>query len=128
MGCPSLGLFFQKIGEGFITDLSQLKKLLDFINNETFIRDVAKVKQVMCTGGGGGRKAKVTNPYLFLIRFSCQENKMKFAAYLEEQYKVKINPSSIFDVQVKRIHEYKRQLLNCLHAITLYNRKSCLGW
>uniref|UniRef100_A0A8C0F0I8 Alpha-1,4 glucan phosphorylase n=1 Tax=Bubo bubo TaxID=30461 RepID=A0A8C0F0I8_BUBBB len=85
----------EKIGEGFITDLSQLKKLLDFINNETFIRDVAKVKQ---------------------------ENKLKFAAYLEEHYKVKINPSSMFDVQVKRIHEYKRQLLNCLHAITLYNR------
>ncbi|KFU89528.1 Glycogen phosphorylase, brain form, partial [Chaetura pelagica] len=85
----------EKIGEGFITDLSQLKKLLDFINNEAFIRDVAKVKQ---------------------------ENKLKFAAYLEEQYKVKINPSSMFDVQVKRIHEYKRQLLNCLHAITLYNR------
>uniref|UniRef100_A0A8C0EYK0 Alpha-1,4 glucan phosphorylase n=1 Tax=Bubo bubo TaxID=30461 RepID=A0A8C0EYK0_BUBBB len=54
--------------------------------------------------------------------FSCQENKLKFAAYLEEHYKVKINPSSMFDVQVKRIHEYKRQLLNCLHAITLYNR------
>uniref|UniRef100_A0A8B9Q0A7 Alpha-1,4 glucan phosphorylase n=1 Tax=Apteryx owenii TaxID=8824 RepID=A0A8B9Q0A7_APTOW len=85
----------EKIGEGFITDLSQLKKLLNFVNNETFIRDVAKVKQ---------------------------ENKLKFSAYLEEQYKVKINPSSMFDVQVKRIHEYKRQLLNCLHAITLYNR------
>lgn len=48
---------------------------------------------------------------------------MKFAAYLEEHYKVKINPSSLFDVQVKRIHEYKRQLLNCLHIITLYNRR-----
>ncbi|KFO60732.1 Glycogen phosphorylase, brain form, partial [Corvus brachyrhynchos] len=88
----------EKIGEGFVTDLSQLKKLLDFIDNETFIRDVAKVKQ---------------------------ENKLKFAAYLEEQYKVKINPMSMFDVQVKRIHEYKRQLLNCLHAITLYNRIRC---
>lgn len=63
------------------------------------------------------------NPCLFLM-FFCQENKLKFAAYLEEQYKVKINPTSMFDVQVKRIHEYKRQLLNCLHAITLYNRKS----
>lgn len=72
--------------------------------------------------------ARPGNPCLFLIRISCQENKLKFAAYLEEQYKVKINPSSMFDVQVKRIHEYKRQLLNCLHAITLYNRKSCLGW
>uniref|UniRef100_A0A8U8CHN2 Alpha-1,4 glucan phosphorylase n=1 Tax=Geospiza parvula TaxID=87175 RepID=A0A8U8CHN2_GEOPR len=88
----------EKIGEGFITDLSQLKKLLEFIDNETFIRDVAKVKQ---------------------------ENKLKFAAYLEEHYKVKINPMSMFDVQVKRIHEYKRQLLNCLHAITLYNRIRC---
>lgn len=53
-----------------------------------------------------------------------QENKMKFAAYLEEHYKVKINPNSMFDVHVKRIHEYKRQLLNCLHIITYYNRKS----
>uniref|UniRef100_A0A803YSF9 Alpha-1,4 glucan phosphorylase n=1 Tax=Meleagris gallopavo TaxID=9103 RepID=A0A803YSF9_MELGA len=87
----------EKIGEDFVTDLSQLKKLLDFIDDETFIRDVAKVKQ---------------------------ENKLKFSAYLEEHYKVKINPSSMFDIQVKRIHEYKRQLLNCLHAITLYNRKS----
>lgn len=48
---------------------------------------------------------------------------MKFAVHLEEQYKVKINPNSMFDVQVKRIHEYKRQLMNCLHIITLYNRK-----
>ncbi|KGL79364.1 Glycogen phosphorylase, brain form [Tinamus guttatus] len=85
----------EQIGEDFITDLSQLRKLLDFVDNESFIRDVAKVKQ---------------------------ENKLKFSAYLEEKYKVKINPSSMFDVQVKRIHEYKRQLLNCLHAITLYNR------
>ncbi|XP_078412769.1 glycogen phosphorylase, brain form [Cetorhinus maximus] len=85
----------ERIGEGFITDLQQLKKLLDHVNNEAFIRDVANVKQ---------------------------ENKLKFAAYLENEYKLKINPSSIFDVHVKRIHEYKRQLLNCLHVITLYNR------
>ncbi|TRY60471.1 hypothetical protein DNTS_028907 [Danionella cerebrum] len=82
----------EKIGEDFLTDLFQLRKLLDFIDNESFIRDVAK------------------------------ENKQKFAAYLENEYKVKINPESIFDIQVKRIHEYKRQLLNCLHVITLYNR------
>uniref|UniRef100_A0A8B9L7L7 Alpha-1,4 glucan phosphorylase n=1 Tax=Astyanax mexicanus TaxID=7994 RepID=A0A8B9L7L7_ASTMX len=51
-----------------------------------------------------------------------QENKMKFAVHLEEHYKVKINPNSMFDIQVKRIHEYKRQLLNCLHIITFYNQ------
>lgn len=56
---------------------------------------------------------------------------MKFAAYLEREYKVHINPNSLFDIQVKRIHEYKRQLLNCLHVITLYNREwgfCCVPW
>uniref|UniRef100_A0A672LGM7 Alpha-1,4 glucan phosphorylase n=1 Tax=Sinocyclocheilus grahami TaxID=75366 RepID=A0A672LGM7_SINGR len=84
----------ERIGEDFIRDLDQLKKLHDFVNDEAFIRDIAKVKQ---------------------------ENKLKFAVHLEEHYKVKINPNSMFDVQVKRIHEYKRQLLNCLHIITFYN-------
>ncbi|XP_056262611.1 glycogen phosphorylase, muscle form [Pseudoliparis swirei] len=85
----------ERIGEDFIRDLDQLKGLCNFVNDEAFIRDVAKVKQ---------------------------ENKLKFAAHLEEHYKVKINPDSMFDLQVKRIHEYKRQLLNCLHIITYYNR------
>lgn len=53
---------------------------------------------------------------------------MKFAAYLEEHYKVKINPNSMFDIQVKRIHEYKRQLMNCLHIITLYNRNYTVSY
>nr|XP_060614451.1 glycogen phosphorylase, muscle form [Anolis sagrei ordinatus] len=85
----------ERIGEDYISDLDQLKKLLAFVEDEGFIRDVAKVKQ---------------------------ENKLKFSAYLEKEYKVKINPNSLFDIQVKRIHEYKRQLLNCLHIITFYNR------
>lgn len=85
----------ERIGEDYIRDLSQLKNLLKFVDDDAFIRDIANVKQ---------------------------ENKMKLAALLEEQYKVKINPNSMFDVQVKRIHEYKRQLMNCLHIITLYNR------
>ncbi|XP_004717877.2 glycogen phosphorylase, brain form, partial [Echinops telfairi] len=88
-------IIVEKIGEGFLTDLSQLKQLLSLVNDEAFIRDVAKVKQ---------------------------ENKMKFSAFLEKEYMVEINPTSMFDVHVKRIHEYKRQLLNCLHIITLYNR------
>ncbi|KAA8586970.1 hypothetical protein FQN60_000806, partial [Etheostoma spectabile] len=89
----------ERIGEDFIRDLDQLKGLCKYVNDEAFIRDVAKVKQ---------------------------ENKMKFAVHLEEHYKVKINPNSMFDLQVKRIHEYKRQLLNCLHIITYYNREDCM--
>uniref|UniRef100_A0A4W6D1X9 Alpha-1,4 glucan phosphorylase n=1 Tax=Lates calcarifer TaxID=8187 RepID=A0A4W6D1X9_LATCA len=85
----------ERIGEDFIRDLDQLKGLRKYVNDEAFIRDVAKVKQ---------------------------ENKLKFAMHLEQHYKVKINPNSMFDIQVKRIHEYKRQLLNCLHIITYYNR------
>lgn len=54
---------------------------------------------------------------------SClQENKMKLVAYIEKEYKVSVDPTSMFDIQVKRIHEYKRQLLNILHVIVLYNR------
>jgi len=53
---------------------------------------------------------------------AAQENKMKLAAYIETQYGVVIDPTSMFDMQVKRIHEYKRQLLNIMHVITLYNR------
>ncbi|CAN8177831.1 unnamed protein product [Coccothraustes coccothraustes] len=84
-----------RIGEDFVSDLDQLRRLRDFVDDESFIRDVANVKQ---------------------------ENKVKFAAYLEKVSGVRVNPASLFDVQVKRIHEYKRQLLNCLHVITLYNR------
>ncbi|XP_014849665.1 PREDICTED: glycogen phosphorylase, liver form [Poecilia mexicana] len=87
-------LIAEVIGEDYVKDLSQLKKLNDFVNDLAFIRDVAKIKQ---------------------------DNKLKFAQMLEKEYRVKINPSSMFDVHVKRIHEYKRQLLNCLHIITLYN-------
>ncbi|XP_068110874.1 glycogen phosphorylase, liver form [Hyperolius riggenbachi] len=88
-------LIAEKIGEDYVKDLSQLTKLNKFVDDVVFIRDVSKVKE---------------------------ENKVKFAQYLEKEYKVKVNPSSMFDVQVKRIHEYKRQLMNCLHIITMYNR------
>ncbi|XP_042561754.1 glycogen phosphorylase, liver form-like [Clupea harengus] len=88
-------LIAEAIGEDYVKDLSQLKKLNELVDDDTFIRDVSKVKQ---------------------------DNKLKFAQSLENEYKLKINPASIFDVHVKRIHEYKRQILNCLHIITMYNR------
>lgn len=53
--------------------------------------------------------------------FVLQENKIRLADFIKREYKVEVNVNSIFDVQVKRIHEYKRQLMNCLHVIVLYN-------
>ena len=88
-------LISTKIGDEWIVHLDELQKLKQFINDPAFIRAVHTVKQ---------------------------ENKMRLADHLTKHYGVQVNPSSLFDVQVKRIHEYKRQLLNCLHMITLYNR------
>lgn len=93
---PSLSdIVAEKIGEEWPVHLEQLQQLKKWAKDPSFQRLVQKVKQ---------------------------ENKLKLATLLEKEYNVKINPSSIFDIQVKRIHEYKRQLLNCLHIITLYNR------
>ncbi|XP_061649860.1 glycogen phosphorylase, liver form [Phyllopteryx taeniolatus] len=88
-------LIAEVIGEDYVKDLSQLQTLNKFVDDTTFIQDVSKVKQ------------------------DC---KVKFAQYLEKEYRVRINAASMFDVHVKRIHEYKRQLLNCLHIVTMYNR------
>ena len=57
-----------------------------------------------------------------MILLLAQENKNSFAEYIKKHYKVEINVDSIYDVQVKRIHEYKRQLMNALFIITMYNR------
>ncbi|XP_077588212.1 glycogen phosphorylase, liver form [Stigmatopora nigra] len=88
-------LIAEVIGEDYVKDLSQLQQLNAYVDDIAFIRDVSKVKQ---------------------------DNKVKFAQYLENEYRVRINAASMFDVHVKRIHEYKRQLLNCLHIVTMYNR------
>ncbi len=85
----------EKIGDGFATHLDQLQGLKEFADDPNFQREVMRVKQ---------------------------DNKLRLARYLEEQTGIAINPASMFDIQVKRIHEYKRQLLNILHVITLYNR------
>ncbi|ODN04260.1 Glycogen phosphorylase [Orchesella cincta] len=93
---PSLAdVIAEKIGDSWITHLDELTQLKQFEADPAFHRSIQTVKQ---------------------------ENKMKLAQYIEKEYEVKINPASMFDVHVKRIHEYKRQLLNCLHIITMYNR------
>ena len=90
-----LKLTVQKIGSTWTVHLEQLAQLKKWAKDPNFHRSIVKVKQ---------------------------ENKMRLGELLEKEYGVKINPASIFDIQVKRIHEYKRQLLNCLHIITMYNR------
>ncbi|XP_030554933.1 glycogen phosphorylase [Drosophila novamexicana] len=88
-------LIAEKIGDEWPVHLDQLIALKKWAKDPNFQRNVARVKQ---------------------------ENKLKLATILEKEYGIKVNPASMFDIQVKRIHEYKRQLLNCLHIITLYNR------
>jgi starch phosphorylase len=85
----------QAIGDAWITDLDQLSKLTPFAEDKGF-RDAF-------------RKAK-------------REAKSQFAGWLKSTHGQAIDPDSIFDAQVKRIHEYKRQLLNALRVAVLYNR------
>ena len=88
-------LISSKIGEDWITDLDQLKKIDKFASNKSFQKEFAAIKK---------------------------QNKQVLADYIEKHNDVKINVNSIFDVQIKRIHEYKRQLLAALHTVVLYNR------
>ncbi len=88
-------LITEKIGDGWITDLNELRQLEDFADDADFNSRWRQVKL---------------------------ENKREQAAYSLEHAGVELNPASLFDVQVKRLHEYKRQHLNILHIITLYNR------
>ncbi|XP_063712860.1 glycogen phosphorylase-like [Symsagittifera roscoffensis] len=94
---PSLAdLIVEKLGsDDWLTDLSQLRKLEQWAEDPQFLMAVSRVKN---------------------------ENKQRLAHYIEKEYGIKVDCHSLFDCQVKRIHEYKRQLMNILHAITLYNR------
>ena len=95
-GNPALAAFVtEKIGEGWILDLSQMNRLVPLIENQEARAKFMEIKY---------------------------HNKVRLAAYIKEHNGIDINPNSIFDVQVKRLHEYKRQLLNILHVMHLYNK------
>ena len=82
------------IGDEWITDLSQMKKLAIYADDEKAQQEFMNIKY---------------------------QNKVRLAKYIKEHNGVDVDPRSIFDVQVKRLHEYKRQLLNILHVMYLYN-------
>lgn len=114
---PSLAdIIAERIGEEWITSLDDLAKLKAFADDDGLLEAIRRVKQE--------NKMKVC----FLLPSSPpqesreRERELQVAEWLHEQYNVEVNPASIFDIQVKRIHEYKRQLLNALHVITIYNR------
>jgi len=88
-------LITEHIGKEWTTELSHLKKLIPLSENKAFCAQFQNIKQ---------------------------SNKQALAAFIKKQLNIEINPKSLFDVQIKRIHEYKRQLLNLLHVITHYNR------
>ena len=93
---PGLALLItSRIGAGWVTDLGQLRQLAALADDPAFQAEFLAVKRA---------------------------NKERLARFVERKLNLVISPDSLFDVQVKRIHEYKRQLLNLLHVITLYNR------
>lgn len=81
------------IGSGFKQDASQLEKLMDFTDNQAVFHKLAEIKR---------------------------EKKLEFKKFLQETQDIEINENSIMDVQVKRLHEYKRQQMNALYAIYKY--------
>lgn len=83
------------IGDKFLTDANDLERLMQFQGNKEVLDKLAEIKF---------------------------KNKERLAEYIRKSNNVIVDPSSIFDVQVKRLHEYKRQLLNALHILYLYNR------
>lgn len=87
-------LLREKIGDGFLKNAAELSKLAVFKDDEDVLNRLADIKL---------------------------ENKKKFAKYVKNQYGTVLNTDSIFDVQVKRLHEYKRQQLNALNIIAQYN-------
>jgi phosphorylase, glycogen/starch/alpha-glucan family len=89
------GLITELIGDKWITDLYELKKLEQYMEDDNVLNRLTEIKF---------------------------HNKQKLAEYIKETTGIDVNPHSIFDIQVKRLHEYKRQLLNVLHIMDLYNK------
>ena len=89
------GLITELIGDKWITDLYELKKLEQYMEDDNVLNRLTEIKF---------------------------HNKQKLAEYIKETTGIDVNPRSIFDIQVKRLHEYKRQLLNVLHIMDLYNK------
>ena len=95
-GNPQLAAWVtEKIGDGWITDLSKIHDLLPFAEDEACRKEFMNIKY---------------------------RNKLRLAKYIKDHNGIDVDPNSIFDVQVKRLHEYKRQLMNILHVMCLYNR------
>lgn len=91
---PLAALISSKIGEGWIDDLEQLEKLVPLAKDKAFAKEYMDVKTL---------------------------NKKRLAEFIKERMGIEVNPKAIFDIQIKRIHEYKRQLMNILETIALYN-------
>jgi starch phosphorylase len=92
---PLAALLDQRIGKGWRRDLSQLEALKPMADQPAFVR---------------------------AFRHAKRENKLRLANWVEQHLKIDIDTDAMFDVQVKRIHEYKRQLLNVLHVVARYHR------
>lgn len=92
---PLATVLDETIGHNWRTDLDQLSELTKNLDYPSFLQALQKAKL---------------------------ENKKRLATYIAEKLNIVVNPAALFDVQIKRIHEYKRQLLNVLHVITRYNR------
>ena len=85
----------EHIGDEWITDLAQISKLKVYVDDEKAQQEFMNIKY---------------------------QNKLRLAKYISDHNGIDVDPRSIFDVQVKRLHEYKRQLLNILHVMYLYNK------
>ena len=92
---PLAGLITGRIGDGWVTDLEKLRGLERFVEDPAFLKQLMEVKL---------------------------QNKRRLAAYIEKTLDIRVDPESLFDVQVKRLHEYKRQLMLVLYIIIIYQR------